>query len=432
MHFIPVIYFAGLTYYLWQRRHSFDIAVYMSALFTFTAICAAIMVGNGIMQGQGGVLSDGWEPDLGFIPTVLYCALVSITILPFATLKIDKIEDITNNHKYVLFAFSLLIVVQGLLMYYLVGSTISDILNGDFKDLKNAGYAGEDTPTDVKMLTLPLPLRILFYSSFLTTFGLPLFFFYTCIERKSIWLTFPLLLASVSPILRGIMSADRTEIIYYGLMFIFCVILFRKKMTKAFKWFLTAVTIPVTVIGVIYVVSVSAARFDENDEGASGSMLEYAGQSYVNFCYFYNNHDENLYYFERELPITLLIVNKSQYTDTKEERTAKEGFFIGVFASHVGSWLLDTGIAGACIISCLFALLCLYVIKYYDRTVFDVSDLLLLFILASVPLFGVFYYRFYNPNIAIQYLVAILYFVFSKFKFVFSSFDKKEDEKVTE
>ena len=133
-----------------------------------------------------------------------------------------------------LLTFSILIVIQGLLMYYLVGTTISDILHGDFKDLKNAGYAGEDTPTDIKMLTLPLPIRLLFYSSFLTTFGLPLFFFYTCIERKSLWLTAPLLFSSVSPILRGIMSADRTEIIYYGLMFIFCIIFIRRNKPKLF------------------------------------------------------------------------------------------------------------------------------------------------------------------------------------------------------
>ncbi|MCQ2095938.1 MAG: oligosaccharide repeat unit polymerase [Bacteroidaceae bacterium] len=433
MHFIPVIYFSALSYYLWRRHRSFDIAFYMTALFTFTSACAAIMVEHGIMQGNGGVLFDGWEPDLDFIPTVLYCTLVTITILPFTTVHTDKLETITNNHKYLLLAFAVFIVLQGLLMYYIVGSTISDILNGDFKELKNAGYAGEATPADVKMLSMSLPFRIMFYLSYMTTFGLPLFFYYSCIERRPLWLTFPLLAASVSPILRGIMSADRTEIIYYGLMFIFCLVFFRKKMTKAFKWFLAMVTIPVALVGVFYIISVSVARFDENDEGASGSMLEYAGQSYVNFCFFYKHHDENLFYFERELPITLLVVNKSQYTDTKEERTAKEGFFIGVFASHVGSWLLDTGVVGASVISCLFALLCVAVIRYYGRRVFDVSEFLMLFILASVPLFGVFYYRFYNPNIALQYLIAGFLFLFSKIKIVWSSLgDKGENNGTTD
>ena len=46
------------------------------------------------------------------------------------------------------------------------------------------------------------------------------------------------------------------------------------------------------------------------------------------------------------------------YTETKGERSAKEGFFIGVFATHVGSWMIDTGVIGSILISLLFAILC--------------------------------------------------------------------------
>lgn len=417
MHFFPLVYFSGLTYFLWSRHHTINIAVYMSVLFAVTSLCAAIMVEVGVMQGSG-ILFDGWAPQFGVMPTLLYCILTTITILPFSFVRPDLIENITNNHKLLILGLSVVIVLQGLQMFYLVGSSISEVLNGDFKDLKNAGYDGDVTPADIKMLAMPFPLRLLFYFSFLTTFGLPLFFYYSCIEKRPLWLTLPLLASSVSPILRGIMSADRTEIIYYGLMFLYCLVFFWRKLTRKLKWALLIITLPVASIGLAYVVAVSESRFEDNSEGAGGSMLAYAGQSYANFCYFYEHHNNDLYYFERELPITSLLLTNSQYTEVKGERSAKEGFFVGVFASHTGAWLLDVGVAGAVILSLLFALLCILVIKYHKRRVFDISEVLLLFILASVPIFGIFYYRFYNANIAIQYLVALFLYMFSKIKIV--------------
>lgn len=176
-------------------------------------------------------------------------------------------------------------------------------------------------------------------------------------------------------------------------------------------------SVPVVALGLTYVIAVSDSRFSEKDEGTSGSMLQYAGQSFANFCYFYDNHNSDLYYVERELPITCFILTKKQYTDTKEERTAREGFFIGVFASHVGSWMLDTGVGGAILISGLFALLTILVIRYHNRKEFDLEELLLIFVLAAVPVFGIFYYRFYHIALALIYLVAAILYLFSKVQF---------------
>ena len=82
MYFVPFIYFSALTYYFWQKNRTFDLAVYISTLFTITSLCCIIMVLGGYMSGSG-VLVDGWEPNFGVIPTILYCALITITIFPF-------------------------------------------------------------------------------------------------------------------------------------------------------------------------------------------------------------------------------------------------------------------------------------------------------------------------------------------------------------
>lgn len=387
------------------------------------------MVQGGYLNSEaGGVLIDGWEMDFGVVPTILYCGLVTLTIYPFSFIRPEKLKTVNNVHRHIIFAFTLLIIIQGLIVYYLVGGSIFDIMNGDFNDLKNAGYEGDITPADAKMLTMPFPIQVLYFFSFMTLLGIPLFFYYTCVENHSLWITAPLLAVSISPVLRGMLAADRTEIIHYGLMFLFTLVFFRGLITKTMKRFLIIFSVPVLLVGATYVVAVSAARFETSDEGAQGSMLEYTGQSYINFCYFYDNHDRSLFYLEREFPITSLALFKSQYVDTKDERTAREGFWVGVFASHVGSWFIDTGEFGAIIISVLFALFCCLVIKRYNRTEFDIADILMLFALGAVPTFGIFYYRYYSFQTAVVSATAVVLYLLSKFVFVWTKSNEKNSE----
>lgn len=428
MHFVPLIYFGGLTYFFWKKHRTFDVAAYMSLLYTITSLCSVLMIVGGFLSANGGVLFDGWEPDFGIVPTILYCGLITLTIIPFSFIRPEKLETISNVHRYLIYAFTLFILLQGLVMFYLVGDSISDLLHGDFKFLKESHYAGNISPAEVKMLTMPFPIQFLYLLSFMTLLGLPLFFYYSCVEKRSLWLTVPLLAISISPILRGILMADRTEIIHYGLMFFFSLVFFQKFITKKVRNFLLLASLPVLTVGGTYIVAVSASRFENQDEGTSGTMLEYAGQSYANFCYFYDNHNRDLYYIERELPVISYYVLKSQYIDTKEERTAKEGFFIGVFASHIGSWMLDTGVIGSILISVLFSLLCCLVVKRYDRTEFDIADVLMLFALGTVPTFGIFYYRYYTIGTAFVYVAAGLLYVCSRFIIVWTKEETVETD----
>ena len=403
----------------------------MSLLFTITSLCGALMVSGGYLSYASGVLSDGWTPEFGVIPTILYCGLITITIIPFSFIRPERLEHISNVHRIALYAFTILIVIQGLIMYYLVGGFLSDLLHGDFKFLKDSHYAGGISPADVKMLTMPFPIQFMYLLSFMTLLGLPLFFYYSCVEKRSLWLTSPLLAISVSPILRGMLIADRTEIIHYGLMFFFCIVFFQKFITAKVRNFFAIMSLPVVAVGLIYFVSVSASRFEDEEEGTGGSLLEYAGQQYANFCYFYENHNKDLYYVEREFPVTSYFLFKRQYVDTKEERTANEGFCVGVFATHVGSWFLDTGLVGSILICIFFSVICCLVIKRYQRTEFDIADVLMLFALGAVPTFGIFYYRYYTIATAFVYVAAGALYLYSKFDFIWSS-DTPEDTDETQ
>lgn len=425
MYFLPFLYFAGLTYYFFRRNNTFDIATYISALFTVTSFFCIVMVMGGFLKG-GGVLFDGWEPEFDFIPTILYCFLITVTIIPFSFIRVDKLETVSNAHRIVLYFFTAFILLQGATIYYLVGNFITDLLHGDFKFIKDASYAGDITPADALVMTMPMPVQLMYFTCSMTLLGIPLFFYYSCIERRSLWLTSSLLLASISPVLRGVLAADRTEIIHYGLMFLFSIVLFQNFIQRKIRAFLIIVSVPVVAVFITYVLAVSSSRFEDTDAGSEGTLIEYAGQSYANFCYFYNYHNSSLYYLEREFPLVSYFIFKRQYTETKEERTAKEGFFIGVFASHIGSWFLDVGIVGCTTITLLFFVICCLVINRYERREFDIADLMMVFILGAVPTFGIFYYRYYSIYTSFIYVPAILLFLYSKVDIIWSKDESTE------
>lgn len=419
MHFIPFIYFSALTYYFWTKSRCLDVVVYISLLYVVTSLCCVIMVEGNMLEGSG-VLVDGWEPELGIIPTFLYCGLLTLTILPFRYIKAGKLSIMTNAHPLLMYGFCILLIMQALLNLYLIADSTMSVLNGDLNDVREAHYNEEMSLADIKALSMPVIVQYFNYLNYTTILALPLFFYYTCMEKRSLWLTSMLFFASLSVPLKAIQSVDRAELILYAEMFLFCVVLFQKHFTKALKRLMFFAGIPFVALGVTYLVAVSVARFDDTDEGSSGSVLQYAGQSYLNFCYFYDNANPELIYPEREIPILSRVLLNSDYSKVKAERSAKEGFFIGVFATHVGAWFLDVGMAGAIFLSVMFYLSFVLIIGYDKRRSFDVCELLIFFIYATVPIFGIFYYRFHNYQIALQYLIAGILYICSKFDIIWS------------
>jgi len=426
MYILPFIYFLSLTAYLWRRHRTFDVSVYMCSLYTLTSFCAIILVQANMLDG-GGILFYGWEPDLGVVPTFLYCFLLTITILPFSFIRTEKITRITNSHPLIIYGFVAILFFQALLNLYLVVDSTMDILNGDLRAVRESHYGGDMSLADIKLESLPGVLRYFNYMNPSTILALPLFFYYSCMEKRSLWLTVPLLFISLSGPVKAIQSVDRAELIFYGQMFLYCIVFFRNMLTASLKRLLLIGGIPFVGLSLVYLTAVSTERFEDREEGTSGSILQYAGQSYLNFCYFYDNADPNLIYPQREFPVISHIFFHSDYGELKEERSAKEGFFIGVFATHVGSWLIDIGLVGCTVYATLFGLICTLLIKYYNRKEYEITEVLFLFIFATTPIFGIFYYRFHGIAIGLQYVFVGMLYILSRYRFVWGGNNQQSE-----
>lgn len=418
---VPFIYFTILTIYWWIKHRGLDVCVYMSALFAVTAFCCIIVVTGGMLDG-GGILFDEFDIELNLIPTMLYCALITMGIFPFSLIYNKDIKRITYTPSLVLEGLCWLLILVAIINFYLIVDTTAEILSGDLSSVRNDHYEGFLSPADIKAQSLPSIFGYILYFRGTTVLALPLFFYYNCFSDKAWWFKALLIVTSISLPLYCMQMADRTEFTFYGLMFIFCLIFFWNFLSKRFKRNLFIIGSPFAVIILVYLVAVSQARFakgSDNDK-VFESALQYAGQNYLNFCYFWENGKFEHITLEREFPfITKTLTGVESSAERRGERSVQQGFFMSVFATFAGDIMLDLSPFGAVLWFLVFFVFCLSTIRYAHKEEYDVGDIMAIFTLAAIPIFGIFYYRYYAPMNIYMFACVIVLFVVSKVRIIY-------------
>lgn len=419
MILIPFIFFTLLTGY-WSYRHgTLDICVYMSGLYAFTTLLAIFIVVFD-MLGQGGVLFSDSDLKFGLLPTLLFCLCIGLCLAPFSLFYGREVKTITIRAPWAVDLLSLMLIAVSLLNLYLVADSTLDILQGDLAKIRSDAYAGIESPAQLKSETLPFIVRFFYYFNVSTVLCLPLVFYNICFRHTSWWWNLLLFFASLSMPIAGIQVADRTEIVFYGEMLFFCVILFYRYIPKRFKWSLAIVGLPLVVAAVAYVVAVTQARFDDKKSSSSVERtIQYAGQGYLNFCFFYERGNFDYLSPEREFPLYHhFFLHKDSNSERRDERMGEQGFFMSIFPTFIGDLLLDISPLGMIVWVIFYFMVVMLVFRRSHREEFDISEILFIYILAAVPIFGIFYYRLFFFTYTFTLILVLGTYVVSKFKFV--------------
>ncbi len=411
MLLLPPLFFLALTAFWWHRHRRLDVCIYMSGLYALVTLLAVVLV-NGEMLGDGGILFENSNVHIGVAPTVLFCLAVGMCIAPFGMIYGRDIERITIHSPWLIDAFSLLLLAVSLLNLYLVADSTLDILQGDLGQVRIDHYGGAESPAQLKADSMNRLLKMLYYANVSTILCLPIFFYNVSEHRHVWWWNGALLFASLSCPIVGVQVADRTEIVYWGLMLLFCIIFFYGRLSRGQRWMLAALGVPVVAVAVVYLVAVSQSRFDRGGASDSGARtVQYAGQGFINFCYFYDHANTNYVSAEREFPLLHhYVYHVDSGAERRAERSAQQGFFISVFAGFVGDIMVDIGIVGLALWVVVYFMAAMLLIRCSHRTEWDISEVLLLFLLAVVPLFGIFYYRFmaFTYTFSLIFVVALV------------------------
>lgn len=405
MIYIPLLYFLFLSVFFYSRHKVCDICVYMSALYAFTSFCALLLVKCELL-GAGGVLFDAKTLNLRFIPTILYCVLLTLTIIPFSKIYSYRLKEITLPSARMFTVFASFLFLIALLNLYLIADSTLDILRGDFQEVRSAHYVGDETMAQQKEKALPIILGYMYYFNKSTILALPMFFYSICFLQKPWWYNCGLLFISLTMPLAAIQTVDRTEFVFYAQMFLFCVILFRSFIGKNQWRYLKLFLFPFCVFLILYIGGVTIARFAERDSGAIGGALQYAGQGYLNFCYFYENANQDVKFVDRVFPFYAHFVLGQDYNN--EIRQDAHGFFTPVFATFLGVFLLDVGVLNLIFWVLSYFILCNMFFPRNKTPIISFGQVLFFFSMGVIPVFGVFYYRYYNYHYSIMLMLMIV------------------------
>lgn len=418
MIFFPFIYFLILTLYWWKKHHGFDICVYMSALYTLVSLFAIFIV-VGDLLGDSGILFDSSDVKFGFVPTVLFCLLLTLTILPFSLIHGKILKKIKPTYSFLLNGLCWFLIMIALLNLYLVADSTLEILSGDLSSVRSDHYEGLLSPAQLKAESMPMIIRFLYTFNNSTILALPIMFYFICFEHKPWWFNLSLFFTSLSMPIAGMQTADRTESVFYALMFTFCLVFFKGFISKKLKRLMIVVGLPILSAFVIYFVAVSDARFSEKEGGAATSSFQYAGQGFLNYCFIWENAKPNLISAEREFPfIHHFIFHVDSNPERRAVRSGQQGFFISVFPTFLGDILLDLSLIGLLIWVLYFFLIVFLVIKASKRKEIHAGEMLMIFVLAAIPVFGIFYYRYFNYNSTFIILLAAIIYIMTQIKYI--------------
>lgn len=415
MVFIPFVYFLCLTNYLWRKHNkNFDISIYISLLYTFSSLCSIFIVCFNLL-GEGGVLFKEENIKIEFIPTILYCLLLTLIILPFERFNKRNIKKIvlSSNRKFDIVVYFFLIVF--LINLYLIADSTLDILKGDVLELRSAHYAGEETALQLKLTTLPNFMAYLYYLNRSTILLLPCFFYSLCFMNKPKWYNLMILLISLSVPLAAIQNVDRTEFVYYAQMFLFCFLVFKPFIQETQKKFIYKTIKILSVSFIFYIISISVARFSDRDSGTIGSGLQYAGQGFLNFCYFYEYANPSVsYYIDRAFPLMNHFFNNFDSTpEVRENKSAKHGFNISIFPTFLGDLIIDIGVLNTIVWVLLYDLICCVLFPRNNIKIISLGQIIIIFVFASIPIFGIFYYKYHYYLHSVMLLLSLyLGFIF--------------------
>lgn len=342
---IPFIYFLFLAINLMKRTKRMEIGAVIALMFSIMGLFSILMV-------QQGDVTPAMRDSMSLFPTIVYCLLLTIVLIPFFVYPNSKIQEIRplKNERF-LIILSWVAIIWFVFTIYFSFSHFKSIISGDMLQLRTEIYKGEFENSWFS--SVPAPLRILMVPlSFV--FGCPwtlifLGFFSRYIQKLPGKYSLFFIIASLSGPWGAMLSVDRSAVTYWIIAFAMIFLFFSKFMSKGEMKKMGIVMVVLIALLGVYLLINTVSRFAGGDfsdmSESNSSVVSYLGQSYPEFCYFLENFECDW----KTLGLIFPFTNKYLFggitggvpIQTQIEKLTP--FTVGVFYTFMGQILISAG-----------------------------------------------------------------------------------------
>lgn len=395
---------------MWGGLRKINVGNFVILVYVVISFFSILLFQSGTFVNNTGSV---WSGSIDFFPTLVYCFLITFTVRPFYAFHSEEIKYITKPNIRLFDTVSFFLIGVFLITFYFLKDQLVALNVSDFKEIRGTVYLEEEDLIDYTGIYYYLKVISNTFSAF-WPISLLFFFYSIAFLKKGIVFNASLFIASFTAVVSGIAIAGRTQIVYwvleYGLLFIFFKRFLNRKQIKRLK----IASLVILSLIFIYVIAVTTSRWDED---ANRSLLNYGGQSILNFNIFFKDYTNYKIVLERIFPFSSRFFFNSDFdlSNYKYEILSQTGFNIGIFYTFLGDLIVDLGFVGMLLFLCLFYVLTSRFLKRKKTQNLSFAQLFLLIMLINIPLQGVFYYPYWKlGNEVYIWGSIILYTAFKK------------------
>ncbi|MBQ9137606.1 MAG: hypothetical protein IJX65_03095 [Alistipes sp.] len=407
MIYVPFIYFLSLAIIIIKKR-GLDVSAYISLLYALTSFFSILYYNNGA--------PELYKDACSFFPTLIYCTLISLSILPVYKFNTTGLQRIVLPNTIAIKSLAYLYFVIFIVLLVAYRDDFVYILSfGDFAELRGDGVDDKYVFTQYGGV-VGLVISLFSILASMSYIMIPVSFM--LILSKNRWyLSVMALIGSLSAILIGVLGIDRSKSLYWVLILGLSIVVFWRNMSMRARKMVLVLS-AIMLVGVLgYFASVTTDRFEDSDMGVEGGVVSYAGQPFINFCYFWENFDNGESFSTRYLfpIINYFILGEYQGSNAlQQEMTMRTGIESGVFYSFLGNFILDNNQKGPFIYMLLYLLQFAICVMFVRRRQVSLFWFFYFLFLAIVPTCGIISYVYTSTTMklsawAIMIFVAMTY-----------------------
>lgn len=407
MILIPLIWFSLLLIFILRKKKRVEISAVITMAYMATSFFAILIDINKLYKDSGMT-----QVSLELTPTLLYCFLITMTILPFTmlpSLKKDNVIQIKNVKLFDTIVYFYL-GVYVLFIFFFGKEIVYRVQNPDIAALRLLIVDGEDDLgfSNYSGITRIIA-RLVFIFGSSAMFLHVLYFYSLAFLKRSLKYNIGILMFSTMPIMVGMLSMDRSKTIYWMMSFIAVAIFFWESFDSSRKKQVKSTFIKFFVIFVLYLTLITTARYGEQDLGAINSLIVYAGMPFNNFCLFYDRLNLPGISLEMVTPLLNSIIDSPD--SIKRSILYDRSLDTNVFASFSGMLIREIGVWGSIVYSFIYFILATLIFK--NKQKYNIAKIFLVVILLYIPYLGIFglYYASLDREMTVWVILILCYFL---------------------